>query len=127
MSTKEGLFYSEDHEWVKKEGKIVVIGISDHAQSELGDVVFAELPEVDEEFDQFDNIGVLESVKAVSDIFTPLSGKIIEINEELLNAPEKINESPFDEGWLIKLEMSDESELDTLMDSEQYKAFIEGE
>ncbi len=127
MSVKDGLLYSEDHEWVREEEDLLVIGISDYAQEELGDIVFAELPEVDEEFESGDSFGVLESVKAVSDTFIPLGGKVTEVNEELLDHPELINDDPYGEGWLIKIDPFDDSELDELLTAEEYAAFIEEE
>jgi len=127
MSVKEGLLYSEDHEWVKEEDDLLVIGISDFAQDELGDIVFAELPEADEEFETGDSFGVLESVKAVSDTFIPLGGRVVEVNEELLDHPEMINDDPYGEGWLIKIDPFDDSELDQLLSAEEYADFIEGE
>lgn len=127
MSVKDDLLYSEDHEWVREEDELLVIGISDYAQDELGDIVFAELPEVDEEFESGDSFGVLESVKAVSDTFIPLGGKVIEVNEELLDHPELINDDPYGEGWLIKIDPFDDSELDELLTAEEYAAFIEEE
>ncbi len=127
MSVKEDLYYSEDHEWVRAEEDYLVIGVTDFAQEELGDIVFVELPEVDEEFDKDDSFGVLESVKAVSDTFIPVSGRIIEVNENLLDNPELINDDPFGEGWLIKVDPADDSELDELLSAEEYAEFIEEE
>jgi glycine cleavage system H protein len=127
MSVKEDLYYSEDHEWVRAEDDYLVIGVTDFAQEELGDIVFVELPEVEEEFDKDDSFGVLESVKAVSDTFIPVSGRIIEINENLLDNPELINDDPFGEGWLIKVDPADDSELDELLSAEEYAEFIEEE
>lgn len=127
MSVKNDLYYSEDHEWVREEDDYLVIGITDFAQEELGDIVFVELPEVDEEFDKDDSFGVLESVKAVSDTFIPVSGRVIEVNEELLDNPELINDDPYGEGWLIKIDPADDSELDELLSAEEYAEFIEEE
>ena len=127
MSVKEDLYYSEDHEWVREEEDYLVIGVTDFAQEELGDIVFVELPEVDEEFDKDDNFGVLESVKAVSDTFIPVSGRIIEVNENLLDNPELINDDSYGDGWLIKLDPADDSELDELLSAEEYTEFIEEE
>ncbi|RQD77744.1 MAG: glycine cleavage system protein GcvH [Halanaerobium sp. MSAO_Bac5] len=125
MSVKEGLLYSEDHEWVKKEDDLLVIGVSDFAQEELGDIVFVELPEVGEEFESGDSFGVLESVKAVSDTFIPVSAKVVEINEVLFDQPELINDDPYGEGWLIKVEAEDLSELEELLSAEEYAEFLE--
>ena len=127
MSVKEDLYYSEDHEWVREEEDYLVIGVTDFAQEELGDIVFVELPEVDEEFDKDDSFGVLESVKAVSDTFIPVSGRVIAVNEDLLDNPELINDDPYGEGWLIKVDPADDSELDELLSAEEYAEFIEEE
>jgi glycine cleavage system H protein len=120
----EGLCYSEDHEWVKAEGDVAVIGISDFAQKELGDITYADLPGEGDEFAAGDEFGALESVKASSELLSPVSGKIVACNAELEDAPEKINEDPYGT-WIIKVEMSDPAELDALMDAEAYKAFIQ--
>ncbi|TDO73722.1 glycine cleavage system H protein [Halanaerobium saccharolyticum] len=127
MSVKDGLYYSEDHEWVREEEDCLVIGVTDFAQEELGDIVFVELPEVEEEFEKNDGFGVLESVKAVSDTFIPVSGKILEVNENLIDNPELINDDPYGEGWLIKVDPADDSELDELLSAEEYAEFIEEE
>ena len=119
----EGLRYSEDHEWVKVEGNIAIIGITDYAQKELGDITYADLPEVDDEVEAGDEFGALESVKASSELLSPVSGKVVEVNPELEDAPEKINEDAY-EAWIIKVEMSDPSQVDTLLDAAAYKAKI---
>lgn len=119
----EGLRYSEDHEWVKVEGNIATIGITDYAQKELGDITYADLPEVDDEVEAGDEFGALESVKASSELLSPVSGKVVEVNPELEDAPEKINEDAY-EAWIIKVEMSDPSQVDTLLDAAAYKAKI---
>lgn len=118
----EGLFYSEDHDWVKVEGDVAVVGISDHAQHQLGEIVYVELPEVDDELSAGDTYGVIESVKAASDSHSPVSGKVVAINEELEDNPGAINEDPY-ANWVIKVELSDKAELDNLMDSKQYEGF----
>ncbi len=123
----EELYYTENHEWVKIDGEVVVMGISDFAQSELGDVVFVELPDTGDELDQFEQFVVVESVKTVSDVYMPLSGKIVEVNEDLLDSPELINDDPYEEGWIVKIEFEDETELDELMDNEDYADFLEDE
>lgn len=120
----EGLRYSDDHEWVKVEGNIAVIGISDFAQHELGDITYADLPEVDDEVVAGEEFGALESVKASSELMSPVSGKVVEVNAELDDAPEKINEDAY-EAWIIKVEMSDPSEVEALMDAAAYQAFSE--
>ena len=119
----EGLLYSESHEWVSKEGNIAVIGVSDYAQKEMGDITYVDLPEVGDEFSAGEEFGALESVKASSDLYCPVSGKVVEVNSELEDAPEKVNEDAFG-SWIIKVEISDESELDSLMDAAAYKTFI---
>ncbi|WP_430885065.1 glycine cleavage system protein GcvH [Fusibacter sp. JL216-2] len=126
MKVLSGLYYSEDHEWVRVEGNIGYIGISDFAQHELGDIVYVELPDEDDEFEKGDSLGAIESVKAASDVLIPISGRVIEINDELEDAPEKVNEDAFD-AWLIKVEISDEGELADLMNAEAYEKFIKEE
>ncbi len=121
----EDLLYTEDHEWIKVEDGVATMGITDFAQNELGDIVFVELPEEDEEFDQGDAMGVVESVKAVSDIYMPVSGTVVEANEEVMDAPELVNSDPYGEGWLVKIQLSDESQLDALMSAEDYEASLE--
>jgi len=124
MNPKE-LKYSKDHEWVKTEGNdSALIGITEFATDSLGDVVFIELPDIGTKMTQFEKIGEIESVKAVSDIFTPISGKIIEQNNELINNPELINNSPFEDGWMFKVENINTDELDNLMNSDEYDQLI---
>ena len=119
----EGLKYSESHEWVKVEDGIAVIGVTDFAQKEMGDITYVDLPDVDDEVEAGEEFGALESVKAASDLISPVSGKVVEVNEELDAAPEKVNEDAYG-NWIIKVEMSDPSELDALMDAAAYKAHI---
>jgi glycine cleavage system H protein len=116
------LKYTRSHEWVKVEGDTATIGITDHAQSQLGDLVFVELPEEGTSLSAEDAACVVESVKAASDVYSPLSGEVIAVNEALADAPETINDSPYDDGWLFKLKMSAEAELDDMMDAEAYEA-----
>jgi len=118
------LLYTEDHEWVKVDGNKAKIGITDHAQHELGDIVYVELPEEDDELAKGDVFGVIESVKAASDSFTPLSGTVTGINEDLEDAPESVNADPYG-AWMFELELSDTSELDGLMDAAAYEKFCE--
>lgn len=125
MSVQEGLYYTKEHEWVKVDGETGTIGISDHAQEELGDIVFVELPEEGEEFSQGDAIGTIEAVKTVSDIYTPVSGEVIEANESLEEEAEKINQDPYGEGWIAKIKMSDKDELDDLLTAEEYEDMLE--
>ena len=113
--------YSKEHEWIKiEEPGIGIIGITDHAQCELGDVVYVELPETGATISSMEKMGEIESVKAVSDLFSPVTAEVIEQNDEILTSPEKVNEDPFGSGWLVKVKLTDESELQGLMDSEAY-------
>ncbi|MFB3167804.1 glycine cleavage system protein GcvH [Neobacillus sp. 179-C4.2 HS] len=123
------LLYSKEHEWVLQlDGNRVRIGISDFAQKQLGDIVFVETPELDDEVTANESMGTIESVKAVSDLYSPVSGTVVLVNEELGDAPETINDYPFEAGWLIEVEMSNPEELDSLLNEEAYQAFInEGE
>ncbi len=125
MNIPKELKYSKNHEWVRIAGEKVIIGIDDYAQSQLGDVVFVELPEVGSVVTCGDSFSVVESVKAVSDIYAPVSGKIIEVNEVLADTPECINEDPYGEGWIAVIELEDASEVDNLMDSEAYQIMLE--
>lgn len=118
---RDGLKYAETHEWVKAQGKNATIGISDHAQSELTDIVFVELPEVGKEIKKGDELCIVESVKSVSEIYSPVSGKVVKVNSKLDDSPEIINESPYDDGWLVELEITNASELDDLLDAKAYK------
>ncbi|MFC3900234.1 glycine cleavage system protein GcvH [Aliicoccus persicus] len=120
METPKEFKYSKDHEWVKVDGNEVTIGITAFAQSELGDIVFVELPEVDDEIEVDESFGNVESVKTVSELYAPVSGKVVAVNEELEDSPELVNESPFEGAWMIKVELSDESQLDNLMDADAY-------
>ncbi len=127
MDIPKGLFYTENHEWTLVEGDEATIGITEYAQEEMGDVVFVELPEVGDVFEQFDSFGVVESVKAVSDIYLPIGGEVIAINEDLFDSPELVNEEPFEGGWLLKVKIVDKDDLEELMDYEDYAAFLEEE
>ncbi len=118
------LKYSEEHEWVKVEGETVRIGITDFAQSELGDIVFVELPEVGDEIEADEPFGSVESVKTVSELYAPISGKVVAVNEDLDDSPEFVNESPYEKAWMIVIEPSDASEVDKLMSAEQYQEMI---
>ena len=120
----EGLYYSESHEYVKVEGKIGYIGISDYAQHALGNVVYVDMPEVDDEVEAGAEFGAVESVKAASDLIAPISGVVLEVNEALDDQPELINQDPY-ENWIIKVELSDETEIDNLMDAKAYAEFCE--
>lgn len=126
MTFDDSVKYQESHEWARQEGDLVVVGISDYAQDELGDVVFVELPEVGTQLKKGDAFGVVESVKAASDLYMPAGGEIAEVNSVLKDTPEKVNEAPFAEGWIIKVKPNDTSELDGLMDAAAYRSFTEG-
>ena len=123
----ENLKYMESHEWVRQEGDIATIGISDYAQSEIQDIVYVELPGVGAEVTQKTEFGVIESVKAAFDLYAPVSGEVVAVNESLLDAPEQVNDSPYDDGWLLKIRMTDSTELDALLDADSYQAHIEAE
>lgn len=116
--------YTKDHEWIKKEENIATIGITDFAQSSLGDIVFLELPDVGDTLSAESACGVVESIKSVSDIYAPVSGKVVAVNDELLDTPENCNEKPY-ESWLVKIEMDNLSQADALMSAEDYSAFIQ--
>lgn len=126
MKVVKGLIYAEDHEWVKVEGNEAYIGVSDYAQDSLGDIVYVELPEIDDEIDQDESFSAVESVKAAADIYMPIDGKVIDINEDLLDSPELLNDDPY-ESWMIKVEITDKSQIDELMTSEEYEKFLEEE
>tara|TARA_B100000900_G_scaffold281992_1_gene241280 strand:+ start:165 stop:545 length:381 start_codon:yes stop_codon:yes gene_type:complete len=124
MEIKPELKYTKDHEWVKVDGNQAVVGITDYAQGELGDIVYVEIETLDEDLQKEDVFGSVEAVKTVSDLFLPVSGKIIELNEELEDNPELINDDPYQKGWIIKMEISNPDELNELLDSESYAALI---
>ncbi len=124
MNVPENLKYTKDHEWAKIEGDVATIGITDYAQGELGDVVFVELPEVGTTLSAGDTFGTIEAVKAVADLYAPLSGEVVEINPELESTPEKVNQDPYGDGWMIKIKLSNPGEVDALMDAEKYKELI---
>lgn len=123
MKVLKGLYYSNDHEWVKVEGDEAFIGITDHAQEHLGDIVYVELPEVDDEFEKEDSFSVVESVKAASDVYLPVSGKVLAVNEALEDDPALLNTDAY-ENWIVKIALSDKAELDELMTSEEYEKFL---
>lgn len=125
MNTPEDLKYSASHEWSKLEGDTLTVGISDFAQDQLGDVVFVELPELGQAFGAGSAVAVVESVKTASDIYAPVSGEIIEVNETLNDAPETINSSPYEDGWLFKLRVEDKSDVDGLLSAEDYQKVAE--
>ena len=124
MNIPKDLKYTEDHEWIRLEGEIALIGITDYAQGELGDVVYVDLPAEGDEFAKQDVFGSIEAVKAASDLFCPISGNVVETNEEVVDAPETINKDPYGSGWMVKIKVSDVSELDNLLDAAGYEQHI---
>jgi glycine cleavage system H protein len=127
VEVKSDLRYTKSHEWVKVEGDVATMGVSDFAQSELGDITYLELPEPGDTVTKSEPLGVIESVKAASDLYAAVSGEIVEANENVVDAPESVNSSPYDDAWLVKIKMSDPSELDSLMDNAAYEKFLEEE
>ncbi len=127
INIPEDLRYTREHEWVRLNGSTAIVGITDYAQDQLGEIVFVELPDEGETLVKDDSFGVVESVKSVSDIFSPLSGRVTEVNDPILDSPETINEEPYGEGWLIKVELSDANETEGLMTAESYRAYIKEE
>ncbi len=125
MEIRKDLKYTREHEWVKLEGEFAKIGITDYAQGELGDIVFVELPEIGTKLEQMKPFGVIEAVKAVSDLFAPLSGEVVEMNKRLEIEPNLINKDPYGEGWFIKVKPENPSELDSLLSEEEYKKLLE--
>lgn len=125
MNIPESLKYTKDHEWVRVDGNVAVVGITEFAQGELGDIVFVEIDTEDEELSKEEVFGTIEAVKTVSDLYMPLSGKVIEVNEELDSQPELVNKDPYGGGWMIKVEVSDISEMDLLLSADDYKKLIE--
>lgn len=125
MNIPQDLQYTTDHEWVRNEDGIITIGISDFAQGELGDIIFVELPEIGQEFDKSDPFGTIEAVKTVADLFAPVTGKIVEVNESLEDAPESVNNDCYGAGWIIKMKYSDHSELDDLISAADYEKSLD--
>tara|TARA_B100000686_G_C16568209_1_gene851475 strand:- start:558 stop:935 length:378 start_codon:yes stop_codon:yes gene_type:complete len=124
MSLPQDLKYTKEHEWVKVDGVTATIGITDHAQGELGDIIFVEFPDIDQEIEKDEPFGTIEAVKTVADLFAPISGTVTEINEDLEDSPESVNSDPYGEGWIVKVSIGDAGELDELMTSEQYGELI---
>jgi glycine cleavage system H protein len=124
MNIPSELKYTKDHEWAKVDGDVITVGITDYAQGELGDVVFVELPEVGDNVKKDDSFGTIEAVKAVADLFCPVTGEVVEINEELENDPEIVNKDPYGSGWMVKIKIAESGELDDLMDSAAYEKHI---
>jgi glycine cleavage system H protein len=125
MNIPENLKYTKDHEWIKVDGDEAYVGITDYAQNELGDIVFVEIETEGENLEKEEVFGTVEAVKTVSDIFMPISGEVLEVNSQLEDSPEIVNKDPYGEGWLIKVKLSDKSELDGLLDADKYKELIE--
>ncbi len=124
MEFPEDLKFSKEHEWVLVEGNVATVGITDYAQDQLGDIVFVELPGVGDKVSKEDAFGVVESVKAVSDVYAPVSGKVLEVNDDLPENPEMLNEDPYGDGWMIKIEMNDLEELQDLMTAAEYEEYV---
>ena len=127
MSFPNDLKYTKEHEWVRVDGNNATVGITDYAQKELGDIVFVDLPQVNSEVEQNSTFGVVESVKAVSDLYSPISGKVIKVNDALGDTPEHVNKEPYGMGWMIVVEMKDKGELSNLFDVSKYQAYVEEE
>ncbi|MBI71980.1 MAG: glycine cleavage system protein H [Candidatus Marinimicrobia bacterium] len=124
MNIPENLKYTKEHEWIRVEENFAYVGITDYAQGELGDIVFVELPNLEEEFNQNDIFGTIEAVKTLADLFIPISGKIVAVNEDLEGQPELINTSPYEEGWIVKIEVTNKEDLESLMNNNNYKELI---
>ncbi len=124
MSLPQDLKYTKEHEWVKVDGVTAIIGITDHAQGELGDIIFVEFPDIDQEIEKDEPFGTIEAVKTVADLFAPISGMVTEINEDLEDSPESVNSDPYGEGWIVKVSIDNAGELDELMTPEQYGDLI---
>ncbi len=127
MSAPPSLKYTKTHEWVKVDGDMITVGITDHAQAELGDITYLELPDTGDDLSQAKPLGIVESVKAATDIYSPVDGEVIERNDEVVDTPELVNSSPYDKAWLLKIRLSDTGQVDALMDAEAYEAFAESE
>lgn len=124
VQVEQGLRYTRTHEWARIEGDVATVGVTDYAQSELGDITYLELPQPGTQVKQGEPMGVIESVKAASDIYSPVSGEVIEANQGVVEAPEKVNQSPYGEAWLVKIRLSDPSEVENLMDAAAYEQFL---
>jgi len=124
MNIPENLKYTKEHEWIRVEENFAYVGITDFAQGELGDIVFVELPNLEEEFSQNDIFGTIEAVKTLADLFIPISGKIVAVNEDLEGQPELINTSPYEDGWIVKIEVTNKNDLESLMNNNSYKELI---
>lgn len=127
MNIPEGLFYTKEHEWLQLKGNRCRIGITDYAQQSLGDIVFVELPQVGDEFRAGESFGVVESVKSASDVYMPVSGRVVAVNEELLEEPQNINQDPYGKGWMIEVELADPTEIEGLLDTKAYQQLLKEE
>ncbi|MDT5294817.1 MAG: glycine cleavage system protein [Acidobacteriota bacterium] len=127
VNVPEGLYYSKDHEWLKVEGETGTVGITDHAQSSLGDVVYVELPKAGETFAAHDTFGSVESVKAVSELFLPIAGEVTEVNEALNEEPEKVNADPYGDGWMLRVRLANRGEVDSLLSAAEYEDYLKSE
>ncbi len=127
MEAPSDLRYSKEHEWVRLEGDVCVVGITDYAQDQLGDIVYLDMPSIGGDVAQNEKLGEIESVKAVSDLFAPVSGEVVEVNQEAVDAPELVNEEPYGRGWLMKVRLSDASQVDGLLTAEAYQEFVAAE
>ena len=125
MNVPENLHYTKEHEWVLVEDDIATVGITDYAQNELGDIVFVEFPKIGEQAKQMEPCGSIEAVKAVSDLYAPVSGEVVEVNSKLESSPQLVNSDPYGEGWILKIKLSNKTELDALLSPEEYKKLIE--
>lgn len=125
MKAPEGLKYTKTHEWVKVDGDVATVGITDYAQNELGDITYLELPEIGDEVQQSQPFGIVESVKAATDVYAPVNGEVLERNEEAVDAPDLVNSSPYEKAWLIKVQVKDPAQLESLMDAAEYDHFAE--
>ncbi len=126
LNLPEDIKYTNSHEWARKTGETIKVGITDYAQNQLGDIVFVELPKIGESFSKGDEFGSVESVKAVSEIYMPVAGEVVSVNQELESTPERVNQNPYSEGWLIELKQTDPAEWDTLLDKAAYMAELKG-
>ncbi len=124
MNIPQSLKYTKEHEWVREDGDTVTVGITDHAQGELGDIIFVEFPEIGQKIEKDEPCGTIEAVKTVADLFAPISGTVIEINETLDNSPESVNQDPYGDGWMVKVSVLEAGELDSLMSADQYQEMI---
>ena len=124
MKIPDNLFFTKEHEWLKIDGDIAIVGISDFAQSELGDIVFVELPEINDNFTKDDVFGTIEAIKTVADLYSPISGEVVAVNDNIESSPETVNQEPYDNGWIVKLKIKNKDEIKTLLNPNEYKELI---